>query len=226
MLWMLIRLELLKTRWRGLLLSVVLANLLLALWVVGSDVPNNEVRSYDRAFNSIMNYVGITYIVFAAVVMARMVIDEYRNKTITLIFAYPVPRRMLFTAKLIIIWIWTFLTVVVGNVFVVLFLLAANTRYHYIEETLTTDRLLMEAVRIVIFAVASAGMALVPMYFGMLRKTMPALLVSSFVLSNGAMMIVNNEAIYQNIRMFSMLALCYVAIGVIFAYGGMRRHHL
>lgn len=226
MLWKLIRLEIKKTKWRGLLLGVLATILLLTLWVVGSDVPNNEVRSYDRAFLSIMNYVGITFTIFSAVLMSRMVIDEYRNKTITLLFAYPLPRYLIFTAKLIIIGVWTFLTVLLSNALVIALLLLANSHYHYITEPLTRDRLMEEVPRMLIFALAYTGLSLVPMYFGMLRKTMPALIVSSFILSNSGMMIVNNEGIYRDFSSFLLVTLFYLAIGVVMAYAGVRKSQL
>lgn len=226
MLWKLIRLEIKKTKWRGHLLGALATILLLSLWVVGSDVPNNEVRSYDRAFLSIMNYVGITFTIFSAVLMSRMVIDEYRNKTITLLFAYPVPRHLIFTAKLIIIGVWSFLTVLLSNALVIAALLLANSHYHYITEPLTFDRLMEEVPRMLIFALAYAGLSLVPMYFGMFRKTMPALIVSSFILSNSGMMIVNNESIYQDYSSFLLVTLFYLTIGIVMAYAGVRKSQL
>jgi ABC-type transport system involved in multi-copper enzyme maturation permease subunit len=226
MLWKLIKLELKKTKWRGLLLSVVITNCVLILWVVGSDVPSNEVHTYDRAFLSIMNYVGITFIIFASVFMSRMVIDEYRNKTITLLFAYPVPRNLIFLAKLIIIGTWTFATVLLANITVIVSLLLANSRYHYITETLTSDRLITEAIRMLIFAFTCASISLMPFYFGMFRKTMPALIVSAFILANSSMVIVNNMSVDLGYGTFVTAALLCFALGVLMAYAGVRRSHL
>ncbi|NOU66881.1 ABC transporter permease subunit [Paenibacillus sp. LMG 31461] len=226
MLWKLIKLELKKTKWRGLLLSAVITNLIVALWVIGSDVPNNEIRSYDRAFESIMNYAGITFIIFGSVLMSRMVIDEYRNKTITLLFAYPVPRNQIFLAKLIIIGVWTFATVLFNNVFVLLSLLFFNSHNHYIIETLTHDRLMKEAIRILIFAFACGSVSLIPLYFGMIRKTMPALIVSSFLLSNATMVIVNNISVENSYGKYVIAALLCFTLGVLMAYAGVRRSQL
>lgn len=226
MLWKLIKLEIKKTKWRGLLLSLLITNLLLTVWVVGSDVPSNEVHNYDRAFLSIMNYAGITFIIFASVLMSRMVIDEYRNKTITLLFAYPVARKMIFLAKLIIIGAWTFATVLIADVFILSALLLANSHYHYITETLTRDRLMAEAIRVLIFAFTCASVSMIPLYFGMLRKTMPALIVSAFILSNATMAIFNNISVDHSYGTYVMAALMCFAIGALMAYAGVRRSQL
>lgn len=226
MLWKLIKLELKKTKWRGLLLGAVVTNLLVALWVIGSDVPNNEDRTYDRVFQSIMNYSGITFIIFASVLMSRMVIDEYRNKTITLLFAYPVPRNMIFLAKLIIIGAWAFATELLNNIFVVTSLLITNAYYHYMTDTLTHDRLIAEVIRMVIFAFTCASVSLIPLYFGMFRKTMPALIVSAFVLANASMVIVNNLSVEDGYGVFMLAALVCITIGILMAYAGVRRSQL
>lgn len=38
-------------------------------------------------------FVRSVYIVFAAVLIAKLVIGEYRNKTITVMFTYPISRK-------------------------------------------------------------------------------------------------------------------------------------
>ncbi|OCT16334.1 hypothetical protein A8709_02575 [Paenibacillus pectinilyticus] len=226
MLWKLIKLEIKKTKWRGMLLSAVMLNVMLVLWVVFNDIPNNDIQSYDRSFLSTMNYAGIAYIIFSSVLMSRMIIDEYRNKTITLLFAYPVPRNLIFLAKLIIIAVWTFLTVLIANSMVDAAILLANSHYHYITETLTKDRLYEEAVHMIIFALAAAGTSLVPLFFGMLRKTMPALIVSAFILSNCTMIIVNNDVIHTNFNTYIVAAGICLFIGSLMAYAGVRRSQL
>jgi hypothetical protein len=221
----LIRLELRKVKWLHLMLWAAAVDAILALWVLGSDLLNNDVHTYDRAFTAISSYTGLSFIVFAGVLMAKLVIDEYRNKTVTVLYAYPIPRHRILTAKLIVIGCWTFLSTGVSNACIAAMFLLLNGTVHYVAGDLPAGRAAEEGVRIVIFAAGASGTAMIPLFFGMLRKTMPAVLVSSFILGNLAISVTNNDesALYQNVPMLALLSAGWICLGGIMAYASIRR---
>lgn len=51
-------------------------------------------------------FIRITFIIFSSVILSRLVIDEYKNKTIQLSFMYPLQRKMLMSAKLTIVFVF------------------------------------------------------------------------------------------------------------------------
>jgi len=220
----LIRLELCKLKWRQLLLWAAAADVLLALWILGSDFPSNGVQTYDRAFASIANYVGLVFIVFAGVLMAKIVIDEYRNKTIAVLYSYPIPRRSIMTAKLAVVGGWTFMSTLMSNAAIAALFLVLNESQPYIASDLPAGRAVEELARMLIFAAGAAGISLIPLYFGMLRKTMPAVLVSAFVLSNLAISVTNNDesALYQSVPMIALVNAVWVMLGCAMAYASIR----
>ena len=65
--------------------------------------------------------VRATFIIFGAVLIAKLIIDEYKNKTILLMFSYPINRKKIMISKLAITAILTFITVILSNIFVVEF---------------------------------------------------------------------------------------------------------
>ncbi|MDF2669916.1 MAG: transporter permease [Paenibacillus sp.] len=180
----LIRLELNKFRWGIYLRNAAIAAIVVALWCVTS-IPNEDTSSYKSAFSAISSYARGTFIVFSSVLMSRMIIDEYRNKTAGVLFTYPINRKKLFIAKLALLYIITFSLLVLANGFVDLFFLLMDAQYNYIPESLTNRVLLEEAVSIVLIALASTGLSLIPFYFGMLRKSVAATITSSFILAMG-----------------------------------------
>ena len=221
----LIRLELRKLKWRNMLLWAAACDLLLALWILGSDFPGNEIRTYDRAFASIASYVGLVFIVFAGVLMARIVIDEYRNKTVTVLYAYPIPRRRIMTAKLLVVAGWTFLSILLSNGCIAALFLAVNESLQYVAAELPAGRAAEELARMLIFAAGAAGLSMIPLYFGMLRKTMPAVLVGAFVLSNAAISLTNNDesALYQSVPLLALVNAAWLVLGILAAYASIRR---
>lgn len=55
-------------------------------------------------------FIRITFIIFSSVILSRLVIDEYKNKTIQLSFMYPLQRKMLMSAKLTIVFCFCFVS--------------------------------------------------------------------------------------------------------------------
>jgi ABC-type transport system involved in multi-copper enzyme maturation permease subunit len=180
----LIKLEIKKLRIAGWLRNIFIANILLTLWVIVS-VPNEQIDTYEMALSSVGSYVRITFIIFSSVLMARMVIDEYRNKTITVLFTYPIQRKKLLVAKLLLVSLLTFFVVLISNLLVAALFLIMDAYHHYLPQALTTEMILSEAARIVIFAVGFTGLSLFPFIVGMFRKSVPATIITSFVVSIG-----------------------------------------
>jgi ABC-type transport system involved in multi-copper enzyme maturation permease subunit len=213
----LIKLELKKLKFSGWLRNTLIANAIIALWVITS-IPNEQIDTYVLAFAGVGSYVRITFIVFSSVLTARMVIDEYRNKTISVLFTYPIPRKTLLIAKLITVSLLTFWLILLSNLFVAAFFLVFDHYQHYIPEMLTSRILVDELMRILIWAVAFIGLSLLPFFVGMLRKSVPATIVSSFVISIGF----SGVNLSDNWIMGAVAAIAIVAFGVFMAYLAIR----
>ena len=73
----------------------------------GSKVEDDLMFSSYMEYMSLANIlIRITFIIFASVILSRLVIDEYKNKTIQLLFMYPLQRKMLMSAKLTIVFVF------------------------------------------------------------------------------------------------------------------------
>lgn len=61
----------------------------------GKNLPQAKMSMADAA--SMLLFIGIfvrsVFIVFAGVLIAKLVIGEYKNRTITVMFTYPVSRK-------------------------------------------------------------------------------------------------------------------------------------
>ncbi|MFL0249257.1 ABC transporter permease [Clostridium neuense] len=66
------------------------------------------------------------FLIFSAVILTKIVIGEYRNKTIMNMFMYPISRKKILATKLIIVWIFGFITNLVTYFCVGAFLLILN----------------------------------------------------------------------------------------------------
>jgi len=106
----LMRLEIKKFKMRKYLKGVIVANLIIfavLVMTVFATKAGNEIpfKSWNDVFSVIGVFVRITFSIFAAVLISRIIIGEYKSKTINVLFTYPVSRKKIMLAKLVLIYL-------------------------------------------------------------------------------------------------------------------------
>lgn len=182
----LMKLELKKLRIKKFLTATLIAILLMIALIILTSYgpkPDNEVpfTSFHMAFDAIDSLVRPIFIVFADVLLSKVIIAEYKNKTITLLFMYPISRRKIFVSKLLIVVIFTFLAIFLSDILISSILFGLDSINNIISEKLTVTILVNRLAYICLISIYSAGISLIPLYFGMRKKSAKATIVSSII---------------------------------------------
>ena len=146
-----------------------------------------EIRNPETILLMASTIVRATFIIFGSVLIARLIIGEYKNKTILLMFSYPINRKKMMASKLAITAIVTFITVIVSNILVVGIFFGIDSYFSILPHSFTVDQLVQEGIKLVPLAIATAGMSLIPLYFGMRKRSVPTTIVSSLIVVSIAM---------------------------------------
>ncbi|MEK5023145.1 ABC transporter permease [Paenibacillus sp. FSL M7-1046] len=184
----LIQLEIRKNKLAGMLKGVAIANLaifafmLLLTYVDSEGSGSGEFKTYAEMFSGLYVLVKATFVVFASVVLSKLVIDEYKNNTITLLFMYPISRKKLLGAKIIIVFLFTLISIFVTDVLISALLIGLNSFTHAIPGQLDLAVIPGEMIRIGADAAYAAGIGLIPLYIGMRKKSVPATIVTAVLL--------------------------------------------
>lgn len=201
----LIKLEIKKFKLQRYIRTAIIANLIILACVLfinhTSKIDSKiAIKDYIEAFKLINTFVTITFVIFASVIISRLVIDEYRNKTITTLFMYPIDRRKLLVAKLSIVVVFTFIATIISNIFLGIGLYFSEGLLHCIPGKLTIDIMINSGINIVIHAFTSAFISLISLYFGMRKKSSVSTIVSAIIIvsvisSNGGSGVTLNSII-------------------------------
>lgn len=183
----LIKLELKKFKIRGSIRGAMIANLailgVIAIINFGERAEGRfAFNNYVFAFSIIDSLVKSTFIIFASALIAKYVIEEYKSKTIMVLFMYPINRKKLIISKLLIITIFTFVSIVISEIFIGGVLCLINNIYELIPDKLTITLVINNLKNICINALAASGMSLIPLYFGMRKKSVPTTIISSILI--------------------------------------------
>ncbi|PEP16156.1 hypothetical protein COE81_22785 [Bacillus wiedmannii] len=219
----LMKLELKKFKLGWYVRGAIIANIaILALMIFTSIVAqvegDPEIRDPQMMLLTASTLVRATFIIFGSVLIARLIIGEYKNKTILLMFSYPINRKKMMASKLAITAVVTFITVILSNILVVGVFFGIDSYFSILPNSFTIDQLKQEGINLVPLAIATAGISLIPLYFGMRKRSVPTTIVSSLIVVSIA---INNTPMFSTAT-FLPLQLVLAAIGVAIAYYGIK----
>ena len=203
---------------RAIIANIVILALMIFVSIIAQVEGDAEIRNPETILLMASTIVRATFIVFGSVLIARLIIGEYKNKTILIMFSYPINRKKMMASKLAITATVTFITVIVSNILVVGIFFGIDSYFSILPNSFTVDQLMQEGIKLVPLAIATAGMSLIPLYFGMRKRSVPTTIVSSLIVVTIAM---NGNPEFSTAT-FLPLQLALAAIGVVIAYYGIK----
>ena len=178
----LIKLELKKTHFRNYILLSALLIALSMFFVFGElNDTSDHVRTYDNTFRTVEMIFAFEFIILFSVLNSVLVISEYNNRTILLMFTYPVDKKKVITAKLLVISLFISVSMIVGYVLCSLFIVGIDRRFDLLEGEFSTAVLKGWALRAAVTIVVFCCLGLWTFAAGMVRKSVVVTVVSSVV---------------------------------------------
>ena len=222
--WNLIRMEIKKVPLKPHIAGLLIANFIIFLLSAFtsslltasgniSTLPGFAQVQLDTVTLAVM-LVRATLIVWEAVLISVFVIEEYRNKTIGLLFTYPISRTKLITAKLILICCISFTFHVLSNIFQYATIFLAAKCFDFV--TFSFGNILAQAVT----TISAILLGLLPLYVGMIKKSAIATVVSSIIIVAIAS---NSQGSSAGLLSIPVAAIIFGIIGIIFSVVAMRK---
>lgn len=183
----LIKLEIKKFQlldyWKGILIANIgFIAFLSMIYALEKNDGNIPFASLEMATSIIGAVIRATFIIFASVLIVKLVIDEYSNKSIEIMFTYPISRKKVMTAKLIIVTVFTFVTVMLSTLFIEGIFYIVEVLFDIVPGEISIHNFIRSIAVNFINSLATAGLSLIPLLFGMRRKSATATIVSSIFL--------------------------------------------
>ena len=213
----LIKLELKRVSLKSHFIGLLAANIVIALLSAftssllkagsGVAVTGLPPAQLDTLTLAIM-LVRATLIVWEAVLISVFIVEEYRNKTINLLFTYPVQRGKLIAVKIILICGVMLLFHELSGVFQFASLSLASKYFLFV--TVSPANLMTRAIT----ALSAVLLGLLPLYIGMIKKSTIATIVSSFAI---AAIVSNSQGSGAGLMSIPIAAIVFGVIGAGFS---------
>ena len=215
----LIKLELKKFKIKGNILGALISNifilgLLCLIFFVERSKGAAVFNSYEELFGILSTIINATFVIFAGVLISKFIIEEYKNKTIYLLFNYPINRKKLILAKLIIISGFTFFFIVLSNILVFPCFYLIQIATNSTVGTLTSQLLISNFISVIVSALTNSMICLIPLYFGLRKKSTPVTIITSFLVAT----FLNSNNGGFTLSSIIAIPIAFMIIGIIVIY--------
>lgn len=165
---------------------------------------------------------NITFIIFGSIILSRLIISEFRTKTMQVMFTYPIKRKKLLIAKLALTYLFT-----AGTLFTSIWLMQIITYFlqpslGLFEGTVTLQDLVATLPKTLTNAFTMGAIALIPLFFGMRKKSTATTITSATIISfliNGT---VSNSSDTFSLANSIVIPVILALLGIGIAYVSIR----
>ncbi|MHC5251000.1 ABC transporter permease [Listeria kieliensis] len=161
----------------------------------------------------------IAFTIYSGVLISQLIVKEFSDRTIQVLFTYPISRKKILASKLLLIMITIFLSVLAAEAIFIGVSSMFNNSLHLTNDILTMN----DAVQYFLHnsflsALTTVGIGLIPLYFGLLKNSTVMTILSAVIISmllNGN---VGSGGIEDNAFSTLLIPVALCLIGLAIAY--------
>lgn len=194
----LIKLEIKKYKLKRYIKGVIIAILCIMAFLTMSFIDNkvntpNDLDTYESVILMINVLSFDVFLIFSSTIIGKIVIGEYRDKTILVMFSYPINRKKIMLAKLFIVVAFAMLCVLVSNILCILYTVILDSIVDMAAGSFSFRYISAASLTFLGFTVMAGIMSLLPFIVGMKKKSVPSTVVTAVVISALAQPIIGSE---------------------------------
>ncbi|MBU3217746.1 hypothetical protein LL033_24415 (plasmid) [Clostridium estertheticum] len=207
----LIKIELEKFNFKKYIKNAIIANIIILgiLTLITypiKDLKIDPLSNYTTVFTMIDSLVRATFMIFSSVLISDIVINKLKNKKVNI--------KKTISAKIIIIIMFTFLTIMLSNIFIEISFYFLDKGFNLVPNKLNLNIITRNILTIFMYAITSSLMNLISLFLGIIKKSTFVTILSSIVL-------VSIVCSYNNgfsLNSIITIPLSLAALGILSAY--------
>lgn len=195
--------------------SILLEVIIYILCAIGSTflflvvIDFGFTKSYSSSFNFINLVHRMTFTLLGASLICQVVIDEYKNKTISIIYGYPIKKEKIVLAKIMLIISLLLMTTFISYIVTGATVYAADLAFNIISGMPTTADFTLFVKDMLLHSLAVAFISLIPLfYFGIIRRGVISTIIFAIVM----MQLQNVAFIFDFYQEYVILALVFIGV--------------
>lgn len=190
-------LKLIKLEWKknhigkyirnAVILAAILCVFIYALAFLGiANDPDTGVPDTTPGYNTISSsielFTSMTYLIFTSAMLSSFIVSAYKNKTMNLMFSYPVKRQKILVSQMLAVWIFCLVALILTK-FAIYSCVSIGA--HFTASAFPLDFNMTSLgfyVQLILKSVVIVTMGFIALFIGLAMKSTIATVISSFLL--------------------------------------------
>lgn len=209
--------ELLKIEWkkinvRGQIKGLIIANVVIFFLIIMLKLITMEQGDVFLLETTMIvdTLIKSTFLVWQAALIASLIVEELRSKTLMQIYTYPINRKSLIQAKLLLICLIIFTFIIVTQVIQNILLFSLNSAFPFIYYQIG----MIDILQLFFTSIAAVMLGMFPLFIGIKQKSSVATIVSSLIVVS---FVSNSQVISGGLITVLPMLFIFGVIGVTFA---------
>lgn len=189
-------LKLIKLEWkknhigkyiRGvIIMAVLLGFFIFALAFLGiandPDGTLDAAPGRDTISSPIELFTSMAFLVYTSVMLASFIVSAYKNKTMNLMFSYPIKRQKILASQMIAVWSFNIMALICTKLAIYLCIFWGSGFWHSSFGIDFNMGSLSFYVQLTLKSVVIVSMSFIALFVGMAMKSSKATIITSFLL--------------------------------------------
>lgn len=213
----LIKFEWKKNQIRKYIRNAIILSFILLIFIIGLVSQLDTEASIELYNESIVNvavelFTHISYIIFTGVMLSTFIINTYENKTIHLMFSYPIKRQKILLSKIFAVWIFNFLALTLSKFFIYAILILTKSYTHISTVGIQINNLFF-LLNIILSSAEMISISYIALLIGLKMKSSKATIITSVIISCFTQGNIGEYTLFGNVLFYSvLLILSFVSI--------------
>lgn len=182
----LIRLEVKKNRLKGHMKGAFIATFCIMVFMTISFVdtvtdPEQTKDTYESILRMVNLLVTGVFIVYSSVWTSKLIISEYTNRTILIMFSYPINRKRLILAKLLMISGFTVSSMLLGYICCIGYMVLLDKIFDVMVGSFMASYIYFVLSEVICGLCLGAVVSLIPFIVGIRKKSLPLTVVTAII---------------------------------------------
>ena len=179
----------------------------------GAGVPD-AVMGGSTISSSIELFTSMAFLIFTSVMLSTYIVSAYQNKTMNLMFSYPIKRQKILISQILAVWIFNFIALILTKMLIYSCLWLGS---QFMMSAFPLDYNMISLsfyMQLILKAFVIVTMSFIALFIGLAMKSSKATIVSSFLLVFLTQANIGDFSMANNV----ILRVILVVISLIFAF--------
>ena len=180
----LIKIELFKLKRRSKFIGILITLILSSLIILPVLYSDEKLSSWNAIIVLSFAVISLITNVFTCILSGELFMEEYKTKTINIMFTYPISRTKIYFAKLLVMCLYCGIVSILGSIIFFSVANIANYIYPAITDSFTKEIIIKILVLVVFYSIFNSFVSIIYSFFSTVKVSIPLMVVSCILILN------------------------------------------